>query len=86
MFKKSLLLIILIILLTGCTAEPIGTEEKNDTYYIQDSIMFEFYVDKGTCVEYIQSYKGKGELIPRLNADGTVKLNTECLNIGRENK
>nr|DAT77141.1 MAG TPA: foot protein [Caudoviricetes sp.] len=79
MLKKSLLLIIPIILLTGCTVESIGTEEKNDIYYMQDSTMFEFYVDKGTCVEYIQSYKGKGALIPRLNADGTVKLNTKCL-------
>ena len=78
MFKKSLLLIILIILLTGCTAEPIGTEE--DTYYMQDSTYFKFYVDKATCVEYIVfNAFYKGDTIPRLNADGTVKLNTKCL-------
>lgn len=40
---------------------------------------FDFYVDKETCAEYIYSYKGSGCFIPRLNADGTLKTNKECI-------
>lgn len=78
--KKILLLIILTLFLTGCGAEPINKKiETNDTYYIQSSPYFDFYVDKETCVEYIYSYKGDGCFIPRLNTDGTLKLNETCL-------
>lgn len=67
--------------LTGCGAEPISkTETKNSTYYIQDSMNFDFYVDKETCVEYVV-FKGgyKGGITPRLNRDGTPLLNEKCL-------
>ena len=81
--KKFLLLVIIIILLTGCGAESINKKhETNDTYYIQDSLNFEFYVDvdKETCVEYIIFNGGNhGGITPRLNADGTLKLNKICL-------
>ncbi len=79
--KKILLLIIIIILLTGCGAESINKKhETNDTYYIQDSLNFDFYVDKETCVEYIIFNGGyRGGITPRLNADGTLKLNKICL-------
>lgn len=83
--KKILLLIIFILLLTGCGAEPISkTETKNLTYYIQDSMNFDFYIDKETCIEYIIfSGEYKGGITPRLNTDGTLKLNEICLkNIG----
>lgn len=79
--KKILLLIIIIILLTGCGTESINKKhETNDTYYIQDSLNFDFYVDKETCVEYIIFNGGyRGGITPRLNADGTLKLNKICL-------
>lgn len=79
--KKILLVIVSIMLLTGCGAEPITkTEARNLTYYIQDSIDFNFYVDKETCVEYILfSGLKKGNITPRLNDDGTLKLNEICL-------
>ena len=79
--KKFLLLVIIIILLTGCGAEPINKKhETNDTYYIQDSLNFDFYVDKETCVEYIIFNGGNhGGITLRLNADGTLKLNKICL-------
>lgn len=79
--KKFLLLVIIIILLTGCGAESINKKhETNDTYYIQDSLNFDFYVDKETCVEYIIFNGGyRGGTTPRLNADGTLKLNKICL-------
>ena len=79
--KKFLLLVIIIILLTGCGAESINEKhETNDTYYIQDSLNFDFYVDKETCVEYIIFNGGyRGGITPRLNADGTLKLNKICL-------
>lgn len=74
--KKILLLIIFILLLTGCDAEPINEA----SYYIQDSANFSFYVDKKTCIEYI-IYQGvkRGGITPRLNTDGTLKLNETCL-------
>lgn len=81
--KKFLLLIITItiILLIGCGAEPVNKkQETNDAYYIQDKLDFGFYVDKETCVEYILFHGSyKGGITPRLNADGTLKLNKICL-------
>lgn len=78
--KKILLLIIPVILLTGCGAEAIDIEKNNNKYYMQDSINFDFYIDRETCVEYIRFTGGyKGGLTIRLNADGTPMLNEECL-------
>ena len=67
--------------LTGCSATitPIDTNGKNDTRYIQDSNMYDFYVDKATCVEYIRRAGNGGSLTPRLNSDGTLLLNEICL-------
>lgn len=79
--KKILLLVVPLLFLTGCGAEPINkTKTKNFTYYIQDSDLFDIYVDKESCVEYLRyAYGYKGGITPRLNADGTVKLNKICL-------
>ena len=79
--KKILLLIILTLFLTGCGDEPISEDNNNETsYYIQDSIKFSFYVDKNTCIEYIIYQNGyQGGIAPRLNTDGTLKLNETCL-------
>ena len=72
-----------ILFLTGCSTTiitPIDTNGKNDTYYIQDSSMYDFYVDKETCIEYIIfSGSYKGGITPRLNRDGTLLLNKKCL-------
>lgn len=79
--KKILLLTILTLFLTGCGAEPISEDSNNETnYYMQDSTKFNFYVDKKTCIEYI-IYQGsyRGGITPRLNTDGTFKLNEICL-------
>lgn len=79
--KKFLLLIIPLLLLTGCGAEPISEDKTDETsYYMQDSVSFVFYVDKETCVEYIIYHNGyKGGFVPRLNTDNTLKLNEICL-------
>lgn len=79
--RKIILLLTLGLLLTGCGAEPISGNETNETsYYIQDSELFDIYVDERTCVEYI-IFNGayKGGIIPRLNIDDTLKLNESCL-------
>ena len=71
-----------ILFLTGCSTTittPIDTNGKNDTYYIQDNSMYDFYVDKATCVEYIRRVGNSGALVPRLNRDGTPFLNEKCL-------
>lgn len=75
--KKLFILPLLLLLVTGCNIstnnETEGNElNKNDIY---------FYIDENTCVEYIV-YDGwySGGITPRLNRDGTIMLNEECLN------
>lgn len=68
--------------ITGCsttTITPIDTNGNNDTYYIQDSKSYDFYIDKTTCIEYIRMVGTGGALTPRLNSDGTLLLNEICL-------
>lgn len=68
--------------ITGCSVTsitPIDTNGKNDTYYLQDSSAYDFYVDKATCVEYIRNVNNGWMLTPRLNSDGTLLLNEICL-------
>ena len=79
--KKILLLIISLMILTGCGAKPISEDKATETsYYIQDSELFDIYVDKETCIEYI-IFNGyhRGNAMIRLNADNTLKLNETCL-------
>lgn len=76
---KKILLIVPVLFLTGCGAEPIDGEDTNNfTYYIQDSLYYDFYIDKETCVEYIKEIT-HDSLTPRLNSDGTLKLNEICI-------
>ena len=83
MKKLSIMgLIFGILSITGCSANnvtPIDTNGKNDTYYIQDSVAYDFYVDRVTCAEYIRNIHNGGTLTPRLNSDGTLLLNEICL-------
>lgn len=79
---RMMVLIFGILFLTGCSTTimtPIDTNGKNDTYYIQDSSMYDFYVDKATCIEYIRRVGNGGAVTPRLNRDGTPFLNEKCL-------
>ena len=69
--KKVLLLIIPLMLLTGCGS---NLDETDD--YLQDVTSYYIETDKETCVEYIV---GINRFSVRLNTDGTPMLNEECL-------
>ena len=74
--KKIILLIISILLLCGCESRP--TSKYSDKVENQG---FYLYVDAETCVEYYVSNAmyNVGNVMPRYNQDGTLKLNKECL-------
>lgn len=74
--KKLLVIPLLLLLATGCGVSL----ETSDTDTINDYI--DFYTDEDTCVNYIvyKPFSYGGNVTPRLNADGTVMLNEECLN------
>lgn len=82
--KKIKLLIIPVaaLLLCGCDEKPIEeVKSEQYEYYMQGSEKFKFYVDKQTCVEYIEFSSGYSKHItPRLNADGTLIINEICIN------
>lgn len=72
---KLLIILLLVLCLCGC----VNVESKNlGTAQNINYIIFNVLVDKETCVEYFQ-YPGCS-LTTRYNADGTLKLNKECLN------
>ena len=73
---KKILLLILVIILTGCKEESTSEKVKN----MQNSSAFMFYVDRESCVEYILfiNYEKVG-LSPRYSADGSIKLNEICV-------
>ena len=68
MIKKVLIVLTVLLCLTGC--ESSSKDSENDYTII-------FYTDSETCVEYIKYVNGG--IIPRFNADGSLKLNKECL-------
>ena len=74
--KKIILLIIPILLLCGCENRP--TSKYSDKVDFQG---FYLYVDAETCVEYYVSNGSYnvGNVNPRYNQDGTIKLNEQCL-------
>ena len=75
--KKLLILPLLLLLVTGCN---IGTNDETERNEVNKNYIF-FYTDEETCVEYIifDGYRAGG-ITPRLNRDGTIMLNEECLN------
>lgn len=75
--KKLLILPLLLLLVTGCN---IGTNDETERNEVNKNDIY-FYTDEETCVEYIiyDGYKAGG-ITPRLNRDGTIMLNEECLN------
>ncbi len=76
--KKIKLLIIPVLLLLLC-----GCEESVDKSYTNVEIADDFYIytDADTCVEYFVSYGhyNMGNVYPRYNADGSLKINNWCL-------
>lgn len=80
MGKKILLIVAVLILLTGCVTIEIK-EETTGIRYLQDSAYFNgYYVDKDSCVEYINyaNYQ-QVSITPRFNQDGTLKFNDICI-------
>ena len=74
--KKIIILAIPLLLLTGCESSP--TSKYSDEVELQG---FYLYVDEDTCVEYYVSNGtyNRGNVNPRYNQDGTLKLNKQCL-------
>jgi len=69
---KIAILIIFTILLCGCNYGS-NVETKNNIFY-------KVVTDTDTCVEYLYHDGDYAEsFIARLNTDGTLKLNMECL-------
>lgn len=78
------LVLAIVLLLTGCGADTVNNNNvENKDNYMQEYNSFNFYVDEETCVEYIVFHDTyKGGITPRLNDDGTLKLNESCLKKG----
>lgn len=78
------LVLAIVLLLTGCGADTVNNNNvENKANYMQEYYSFNFYVDEETCVEYIVLHDTyKGGITPRLNNDGTLKLNESCLKKG----
>lgn len=76
--KYNLIIIFIIALFCLCGCESTPTSEYSDKVDFQE---FYLYVDDETCVEYYVSngYSNYGNVNPRYNQDGTLKLNKQCL-------
>lgn len=76
--KKVIIFIIVLLLLCGC-------ENNQENEYSESSLYignrFTLYVDEETCVEYFVSAGAynNGNVLPRYNQDGTLRLNKKCL-------
>ena len=80
--KKIIILIIAVILLSGC-----DTKEDKEYSSTRENWYFATYVDEDTCVEYFASEGSynKGTVSVKYNADGTIKINKKCME-GRKNE
>ena len=79
--KKIVILTLLILLLCGCD------NYNKDSYNVDsyNSREFNVFIDETTCVEYfVDNYVKKGGITVRYNADGTIKVNKDCLQNGSE--
>ena len=76
--KRIILLLIICICLCGCEKHQ-ENEYSEGTYYIGKR--FTIFVDKETCIEYFVSAGAynNGNVLPRYNQDGTLRLNKKCL-------
>ena len=76
--KKNKLLVIPILLVLLC-----GCEKSVDKKYTNVNLADDFYIytDVDTCVQYFVSSTSynSGNVSPRFNPDGTLKLNKECV-------
>lgn len=71
MKNKIIVLVIIILMICGC---------ENNTVSSDDDFRIDVYTDSKTCVEYLEYYEYQaGGLTVRYNADGTIKLNKECM-------
>lgn len=78
MKSKCLILIIIILLITGC-GDIEYTENENDRISsVYNGAIINIYVDSETCVEYFRSYQGGVTVM--YNQYGSIKLNDGCLN------
>lgn len=81
--KKIVILTLLILLLCGCD------NYNKDSYEVDryNSREFDVFIDETTCVEYfIDNYVKKGGITVRYNADGTIKVNKDCLQNGSDSQ
>lgn len=79
--NKVLAVVNIILIILGILFMTTGCEEtvaKSEVNYFKNGINIEVIVDKDTCVEYLSYYK-RG-LSPLYNADGSLKLNKQCIN------
>ena len=76
MKNKVIVLIIMILMMCGCSREDYNEKRVSENIYNE---LYSTY-DTETCVEYLE-YSGlkKGGLSVRYNTDGTIKLNKDCL-------
>ena len=77
--KKIILLIIPLLLLCGCEGKPVNEYSESSSYI---GVRFTIYVDEDTCVEYFVSdgSYNTGDVYPRYNQDGSLKVNNKCMN------
>ena len=75
---KFSLVSIIILMLCGCSKQK-ENKYSEETNYIGSR--FTIYVDDETCVEYFVSNGSynSGNVLPRYNENGTLKLNHKCI-------
>lgn len=82
--KQIKLLVIPMILILLCACDKSVERKYDETKFSDD---FYIYTDVDTCVQYFVSsgYYNSGNVSPRFNPDGTLKLNKECIRDNENN-